>query len=242
MNQAKLDNVTLRLRIARLTVLYHAFEDYNDELALLDPDGGHSDEFAAVQERFYSLAGNVENILNIDSNMGSNTSTSDDGTQHVNTGVTITTKKRRLKLPEASLPTFDSRYENWISFKNAFNNNMIDTQVDLSNVDKLHYLKSALIGEAANKVKIFAVDEINYSKAWEILERSYEVKRILVSRHLSALMNLSLVEREEMAALSRLADNTQQHVAMFQALSVQVGSEILVHILETKLPKRTLEK
>lgn len=48
---------------------------------------------------------------------------------------------------------------------------MIDSQTDLSDVDKLHYLKSSLIGEAANKVKIFTVNGINYSRAWEILER-----------------------------------------------------------------------
>jgi len=39
-------------------------------------------------------------------------------------------------------------------------------------------------------MKIFEIDGINYSKAWELLERSYEVKRILISQHLSSLLNL----------------------------------------------------
>lgn len=119
---------------------------------------------------------------------------------------------------------------------------MIDSQVDLSDVDKLHYLKSALIGEAANKVKIFTVDGVNYTKAWEVLERSYEVKRILISRHLSLLLNLAVVGREDTVSLTKLADDAQQHVASLRALGVRIGSEILVHLIETKLPRRTLEK
>jgi len=67
-------------------------------------------------------------------------------------------------LPEAPLPTFDGKFENWLSFKNAFHN-MIASRSDVSDLDKLHYLKSALIGDTANKTKIFESDGINYAKA-----------------------------------------------------------------------------
>lgn len=90
---------------------------------------------------------------------------------------------------------------------------MIDTQTDLSDINKFHYLKAALIGDVANKVKIFAVDGTSYTKAWEVLERSYEVKRGLIIHHLSALINLSVVEREDTISLSKLADDAQQHIA-----------------------------
>lgn len=57
LDKGKLDNATLKLQIARLTDLYHAYEDDNDELVVLEPEAGHQDEFANIQERFYSLAG-----------------------------------------------------------------------------------------------------------------------------------------------------------------------------------------
>lgn len=69
----------------------------------------------------------------------------------------ITIARRRIKLPQASLTTFDGRYENWLSFKNAFTN-MIGSQLDLFDVDKLYYLK-------LNKIKIFAVEGISYDSA-----------------------------------------------------------------------------
>jgi len=144
-------------------------------------------------------------------------------------------------LPEAPLPTFDGRFENWLTFKNAFNS-MISSQTDLTDIDKLHYLKSTLIGEAGNKIKIFSIDGINYIKAWELLERSYEVKRILITRHLSALINLPALDKETTEGLTKLADDAQQHVASLVTLGVSVGQEMIVHILETKMPKGTLDK
>jgi len=83
---------------------------------------------------------------------------------------------------------------------------MIGSQTDLTNIDKLHYLKSALISEASNKIKIFSIDGVNYAKAWE-LERSYEVKRILITRYLSAIVNLPALNKESTDGLTRLADD-----------------------------------
>lgn len=164
LDKGKLDSATLKLRIARLTDLYHTYEDHNDELAVLEPEAGHQDKFASIQERFYSLAGKIKNILNVASSSSADNSTLNDETRSDNTGITMPVKKQRIKLPEAPLPTFNGKYENWLSFKNAFRS-MIGSQTDLSNVNKLHYLKSALIGEAANKIRIFSIDGINYSNA-----------------------------------------------------------------------------
>lgn len=185
--------------------------------------------------------GRIEGIVNVTDTARASTSTSDDRIQNNGVGIATSSKQRRIKLPEAPMPTFDGKYENWLSFKNAFHN-LIDSQTDLSDLDKLHYLKSALVGDAAHKVKIFTVDGINYTNAWELLERAYGVKRILVSQHLSAILNLPAHEKETTAGLSRLADEAQQHLASLGTLGISVGSEMMVHILESKLPKRTLEK
>ncbi|XP_018360522.1 PREDICTED: uncharacterized protein LOC108759538 [Trachymyrmex cornetzi] len=240
LDKGRFDNVTLKLRVARLTELYHTFEDYNDELALLDPDDGHQAEFTNIQERFYSLAGRAENILNPADTSGAGSETASEATRAEQAITVAASRKRKIKLPEATLPTFE-KFENWLSFKNAFAN-MIGTQSDLSEIDKLHYLKSALTGEAANKIKIFSVDGISYSSAWALLERSYEVKRILISRHLSLLINLPVLERETTSGLTKLADDAQQHIALLKGLGVTVGPEMTVHLLESKLPRSAMDK
>lgn len=61
-----LDNAALKLRMARLTELYNAFEEYNDELAVLDPNNAHQTKFTEIQDRFYTLAGNIEDFFKVD--------------------------------------------------------------------------------------------------------------------------------------------------------------------------------
>lgn len=240
------DKVTLKLRVNRVTELYHAYEEFNDELLVLDSSDQHKEEFANTQDRFYALVGKVETILRSSaSNANPSTSSADANTtsntiQSHGSGSAANTK-RRIKLSEASLPKFDGRLENWLSFKNSFID-MIDSQSDLSDIDKLRYLKSTLVGETVNKLKLLSIEGSNYQKAWELLKRSYEVKRISISRHIALLLNMPVVEKETTDSLSKLADDAQQHVASLAALNVTVGSEILVGILESKLPRITAEK
>ncbi|KYN50271.1 hypothetical protein ALC62_08582, partial [Cyphomyrmex costatus] len=81
-----------------------------------------------------------------------------------------------------------------------------------------------------------------YSKAWELLERSYEVKRILVMRHLSLIVNLPALEKETTSGLTKLTDDVQQHLASLATMNVSVGPEMVVYLLESKLSKQTLNK
>jgi len=63
--------------------------------------------------------------------------------------------------------------------------------------EKLQYLQSALAREAVNKIKILTIKRTNYRKAWDLLKHAYEVKRVLISRHLSLLINLPILEKKK---------------------------------------------
>lgn len=52
-----------------------------------------------------------------------------------------------VKLPEISVPKFTGRYLEWTSFRDLFTS-LIHNNSKLDNVQKLHYLKSHLLGEA----------------------------------------------------------------------------------------------
>lgn len=87
----KLDNTTLKLRVARLNELYRAYEDFNDELAVLDPSDGHQTEFENIQERFYALVGKIESILDTTDTSRATASVSDNG----NRGSEVATVDRK---------------------------------------------------------------------------------------------------------------------------------------------------
>lgn len=52
-----------------------------------------------------------------------------------------------VKLPRIELPTFDGNYEEWTAFYDAFIS-LIHNNSNLSNVNKMHYLRSSLQGTA----------------------------------------------------------------------------------------------
>jgi len=99
---------------------------------------------------------------------------------------------------------------------------MIGSQTDLTDIDKLHYLKFVLIGEIGNKIKIFAIDRINYAKAGELLELSYEVKRILITRYLSTIMNLPMLDRKSTDS-SSIVRRVLDHYVLVSGGSVRVS-------------------
>ncbi|XP_033218399.1 uncharacterized protein LOC117173861 [Belonocnema kinseyi] len=151
------------------------------------------------------------------------------------------TSRRNLKLPQTVLPTFSGKMEEWLSFKDTFRT-MIHNHNDLPNVEKLQYLKSVLKDEALRKIQVFSITEENYDRAWSLLEKSYEDKRSLISRHLSLLLRLPVQEEEYYKGLITLADESQQHLQSLATLGVNLSPEIVVAIIEEKLHKFTLEK
>lgn len=119
---------------------------------------------------------------------------------------------------------------------------MIHDQQDLTNVEKLQYLKSIVTDEAANKIKHFPITDDNYVRAWKLLTSAYADKGLIISRHLILLLRLPVQEKESSVGLRRLADETQQHLESLKTLVVNISEEIVVQILEEKLHKLTAEK
>lgn len=232
---------SLKLRMTRMNEVYRNFEEYKDELSMLEPNHPLLNEFIGIQNRYFAIAGNVENISTAMSETRSVASSENGHSATVGNSQELDVSKRRIKLPTAALPTFDGKYEDWLSFKNAFTA-MIHSQSYLSDIEKFQYLKSSLTKEAANKIKIFSMTGENYMKAWDILERSYEVKRILINQHLAMLTNLPAQREETTQGLDKLADDVQQHSQTLNSLGVSVPSEMLVHLVESKLHRKTAEK
>ena len=160
---------------------------------------------------------------------------------HITLNGNYKVQRRRLKLPDAPIPTFTGEYEDWLPFKDSFNS-VIDNFEGLSGTDKLHYLKGAMIGKAAGKLRSLPAIDGNYERAWGILEKAYADKRLIVSKHLNLILNMPTVQRETSENLQKLADETTQNIESLAALGIHVTEEIVVQNLENKLPKTTAEK
>ena len=228
--------VKIRTRLNKFKETIGGLGEICDDLDRLDEEVDHTDERITMEDQALDLISEAE-ILLAAANPRSNTPiTIDSEDGHANSN-----RAFRVKLPEASLPKFDGKYEQWLGFKDAFTAMIRDRQ-DISNVGKLQYLKASLSGDAAQKLNIFTITGDNYTRAWELLEQSYQDERIIISRHLSLLIRMPSQDKETATGLTRLADETQQHVLSLKSLGVDVGEHIIVQLVVEKLHKTTRQK
>ena len=119
---------------------------------------------------------------------------------------------------------------------------IIHERDDITNCEKLQYLKSILKDEALRRVQVLSITDDDYQKAWDLLQKAYEDPRAIIPRHLSLFLRLPVQDKETSAGLITLADESQQHLQSLNSLGIQVNDEILVTLLKEKLHKNTLEK
>ncbi|XP_065085954.1 uncharacterized protein LOC135707972 [Ochlerotatus camptorhynchus] len=147
-----------------------------------------------------------------------------------------------LKLPTISLPEFDGDYMQWLGFHDTFLA-LIHSNNDVPEIQKFHYLRAALKGEAVQLIESIAISSVNYSLAWQTLVDRYANDYLLKKRHLQALFDIPSVRKETAASLHALVDDFQRHTKILCQLGepTESWSSILEHLLCTKLPDDTLK-
>ena len=140
------------------------------------------------------------------------------------------------KLPKLTLPSFSGKYTQWVSFWDQFTT-LVDSERDMTNVEKLSYLKLALKGDAAQIDSSLLVTDTNYDIAKRKLEERYNNKRSIVKAHLASIHALPAIKKESSIELRKLLESTNEHVRALEALRLPVNhwDAILVYWLLEKL-------
>ena len=167
--------IKLNIRLEKFMTQFKDFDENSDQIEFLDENPDLTEEGFEIEEAYLDLFTLAEQLKldsrpNISEGHYSNSRDSPSSNREQNANDTVL--KRRIKWPEASLPKFDGRYEEWLSYKDAFCS-MIGNQRDLNSVEKLQYLKSSLSGEAYNKIKNFSITNENFVRAWDLLEKTH---------------------------------------------------------------------
>ncbi|XP_055590945.1 uncharacterized protein LOC129743026 [Uranotaenia lowii] len=145
-----------------------------------------------------------------------------------------------VKLPQIKLQSFSGDIDEWLSFRDLFLS-LIHTKADLPNVEKFHYLKGCLSGEAKALVDPLSITAVNYQVAWDILMKRYNDSKILKRRQVRALFSLPNVPRESPSQLQTLLEGFERSV---QTLDQLVKAEdykdlLLLEILGSRLDPST---
>lgn len=141
-----------------------------------------------------------------------------------------------VKLPKISIPTFSGRYTEWTSFRDLFVS-LIDKNKSLDDVQKLHYLKSHLSGEAERLLRHIPITENNYKVCWTQLKGRYDNKKYLSNQILRRLMSQRVLQTESSSSTKELLDTMNECLSALQNLEIDISSWdiIVIYIMSQKL-------
>ncbi|XP_046625025.1 uncharacterized protein LOC124307430 [Neodiprion virginianus] len=155
----------------------------------------------------------------------------------------LTTGGASKRLPRIELPTFSGNYSDWKSFHDLFTS-IVRENSQLSEVGKLHYLKTSLTDEPSQLIKNIALTAENFPRAWETLVSRCENKRLLTDSHLATLFAIPRVTKKSSSELKSLHNNTCEALGALELLDgpEKLGDHIIVHMTIRKLDPASLEE
>lgn len=137
------------------------------------------------------------------------------------------------------MSTFDGKFTEWQSFWDNFES-VIDSNEDLSEIDKFSYLRASLRGSAASAIKGFSQTGENYSGAVKLLKERYGDSQKIISTHMDLLINLPVISNgKDLRAIRQLSDDVEAHMRALESLGCkpeQYG-ELFLPLLMSKIPK-----
>lgn len=133
------------------------------------------------------------------------------------------TYEGNLKLPQIQLPAFSGIYEDWTSFRDLFTS-LVHNNSTLSKVQKLHYLKSSITGEAETLLKHIQITESNYDQAWDLLRDRYGNRRLIVNSLVRKLVMQRKVPTQTAHHIKMLLDTTSECINSLRNLNVSTDS------------------
>ncbi|CAG9114803.1 unnamed protein product [Plutella xylostella] len=145
-----------------------------------------------------------------------------------------------IKLPTISLPSFDGSYDQWLEFRDTYLS-LIHNSIDIDNVQKFHYLRSSLTGNALQVIKSLEFSSDNYVTAWELLQNRYNNNRLLVHNHVKALFSTQSLHKESAPHIRKLIDNVLRNMRALKTLGEPTDSwsTLIIYIIVSKLDSAT---
>lgn len=146
----------------------------------------------------------------------------------------------RSVLPRIQLPQFSGRFEDWPAFRDLFRSIVID-ETSLSKVEKMHYLKTSVRGDADQLIRNLPSTEDNFERAWSILSGHFENKRLLVRSYLATFTALPKMKSDSAGDLRRIFHGVVSTAGALEGIGrpISNSTDLFVHLVVELLDART---
>lgn len=223
----------LKKRIEKLDLIFNEFENIQTQIEEHDSSERQETERDSFESLYYEVAAKGEDLVHTYTPVRSSSSTSSSTSNQCSTS---NAPQIKVKLPSIDLPSFNGRYEDWLSFSETFQA-LIHKNEALSDVQRLHYLKSSLKGDASQVLQSLELIASNYTVAWSLLEDRFKNEKIIIQKHVQSLFDLPSVDKDTNFGLRQLLDGAMKHIRALKALNQPTDSwdTLLVHVITRKL-------
>lgn len=249
-NPNTVDIDILNLKLEKLEAHWKSLEESLAELPLYDEETSEQDlelVLISYEEKYINLRVNAERIIKNRVKPTAVTVINEPVQANViPEGVNINRvriNENQIRLPKIELPTFSGSYKDWHPFYDIFNS-LIHANASLNNIQKFHYLKSAVKGEAAETIASLEISDVQYEDAWIRLKERYDNDRIAVQNHIKAIFYLPVLRKESSVTLRSLLDGVLKHIRALTALKrpTTQWDDLLVYVVTSKLDYITMKE
>ena len=143
-----------------------------------------------------------------------------------------------IKLPQLEMPIFNGDKMKWTEFWDTFETK-IDRNESLSDVEKLKYLNSKLIGEAKLAVSGLLLSNENYKVAKELLKEIFGDQQTVINSHYTKMINLFSASNNT-RSLRALYDQIEKNLRSLEALKQDINQNVFISMVTSKIPKNVL--
>jgi hypothetical protein len=121
---------------------------------------------------------------------------------------------------------------------------LIHKRQELQPIEKYHYPKLSLEGEAAQVINSLEFTASAYDSAWDLLCNRYNNERLLVDNHVNALFNMESIQVESSVKIRNLMDTVAKHLRALKSLNqpTDTWDTLIIHIVKTKLDAVTVRE
>ncbi|XP_071632821.1 uncharacterized protein [Temnothorax longispinosus] len=149
-------------------------------------------------------------------------------------------KNAGIRLPTIELPKFSGDTAEWLSFRDTFES-LISRNESIDPIQKFHYLKASLEGNAAQIIKSLEFTAVNYTVAWNTICDRFNNKRLLTHNHIKSLFSINNMKEESSSQIREIVDTLNKHLRALNALDQATESwdALLIYLISTKLDNVT---
>lgn len=217
--------IQLRERVNKLEILFLEFRDVQTEIETIVEDETINEQYevrASFEENYYDLLSNGKHILEKHENDNkSNSGSSNRSRTFAQISCKAIHEKGNdidgVKLPTIPLSKFQGSSEFWLEFRDTFQSLIYDSN-NLSDIQKFHYLRAALEGNATQVIKSAQLSTSGCTIAWQTLCERYDDFKLLVHNHVQAIFALKAIQKESSLKIRRLLDELRKHLRLLNQL------------------------